>query len=533
MLAIRRLPQAGLLEEDVHLQHVRDALGLGDEIMGDRGWSIARMRIGRRRHDAQLGRRLLAILSEARAERAVAGELPAQQRDAGFLVQRQIVRLYPGFPEQLGDHAFVDGAVLPQVQRGEMEAEQLDGADQPGQPAARCQRAIALHGKAAPERREIVPQILRARIGLALEPRGARRLCAGELLVSGGDARIDAGNRAAIGFVPSAGRIVPAGGGELPDGGGHGGEFARNGKLGAQFVQRIQIVAQRRAAGAAEREAELLCLHEGIAIAISADPGAEPQEAGHAMPQHAVPARIEAGQDGHEDVAKIGERIVDLVAHEQPLAAQRPGLPEQGDLAGDRILDRLAMRRLDRARIPQGHQIGDHIAVIDDRLAAHLGRMRGEHGHHQRLFEQRQHVGGLDAVLLQLRHRAGHIRARLGRDALPILGQIGEHGEQHEAAHEGERVIERQRGKAGIDTFGRRHAPRAIDRGCTNIFGLPKQPLPPINADHIAQQPPKIADVGILGDAGSGCIHGVMLHCSAGAPRADCSMHGEVCRDPR
>ncbi len=75
-----------------------------------------------------------------------------------------------------------------------------------------------------------------------------------------------------------------------------------------------------------------------------------------------------------------------------------------------------------------------------------------------------------------------------GGDALPVLGQIGEHREQHEAAHEIERLVEAQRLEPGIDRAGIGEPAVAIDRGRADRLGPFIKRVAAIAADHVAQQ---------------------------------------------
>jgi len=101
--------------------------------------------------------------------------------------------------------------------------------------------------------------------------------------------------------------------------------------------------------------------------------------------------------------------------------------------------------------------------VVEHRLAAHLGRVRGEHRRDQRGVEQRRDRIAIDAVLLQPRQRCRHRRLGLGGDALPVFGQIGEHRKQHETAHEGDGIVEAQRLQPRIDRLGARDAAMPVD----------------------------------------------------------------------
>ena len=106
----------------------------------------------------------------------------------------------------------------------------------------------------------------------------------------------------------------------------------------------------------------------------------------------------------------------------------------------------------------------------------------------------------IDPVGAQLFERSGNRRLGLGRDPLPVLGQVREHREEHETAHEGDRVVEAQRVEPRIDRLGPGNPAVPVDARRADIFGLPEQLLAAIGADDVAENPPEIADVGILRD---------------------------------
>ncbi len=239
---------------------------------------------------------------------------------------------------------------------------------------------------------------------------------------------------------------------------------------------------------------------EGIAVAVAADPAADAQEARGTLPQLGLPARIKFRHDGQEDVAQIGQRIVDLVGDEQFFGAQRARLPQQHDLPPDRILDDIALGRLVGAGIAQQHQLGDAVLVVEHRLAPHLGRMRGEHRRDERRAQQGRDRITVDPVGLELRQRRRDRRLGLGRHPLPVLGKVGEHRKQHEAAHESNRVVEAQRIEPRVDRLGPRDAAMPIDTRRADIFGLTEQFVAAISANDVAEDPPQIADVRVLRD---------------------------------
>ena len=409
--------------------------------MGDALRPIGAVRLGGGMDDRQFRRRFLGIFRKARTERPVDRQFPAQQGDAGKFVQPGIIRLDPGHLQQFGDHALMHIAILPHVERGEMEAEGFDRADQPAERAAGRQRAIALARQPLRHGDEVAAEIARRGAGLALQRRRARRGLADQMDIGGRQSRINARNGAAIGLVLPAGRCVAARLRQRQHRFGHMRQFGRDRQFRAQRMDRFHIIGQRRLAATAQRRPQLRRLHERVAVTVAADPVADPQEAVWPCAQHPFPPAIKRGQRRQEDVAEIGQDIVDLVLHEQLLAAQRARLPQQRDLAEDRLVQIFAVIRLGPPGILELHQVGDAILVIDHALAPHLGRVGGQHRHDQAVRQQFQHRILADAMRFELGHRRRDIGTRFRRHALPILGQIGEHREQHEAAGEVERVV--------------------------------------------------------------------------------------------
>ena len=150
--------------------------------------------------------------------------------------------------------------------------------------------------------------------------------------------------------------------------------------------------------------------------------------------------------------------------------------------------------------------------MIDHALALHLGRVGGEHGHDERPGKRLRDHLARDAALLQRLDRARKVRAALERAALPVLGQVREHREEHEAADEAQRLVEAERVEPGVDRFRVRDAAMPVHRGRADIFGPPEQRLAPEGADYIPQQLAKEANVRVLRDRGRSCGHRLMLH---------------------
>ena len=126
--------------------------------------------------------------------------------------------------------------------------------------------------------------------------------------------------------------------------------------------------------------------------------------------------------------------------------------------------------------------------------------MRGQHRRDQRCIEQRRNRFAVDPVGLQRLERRGDGGFGLGGDTLPVFREIREHRKQHEAAHKGDRVVEAERIEPRIDRLGPRDPAMPVDARRADIFGLAEQFVAAIGANDVAEDPPQIADVGILRD---------------------------------
>ena len=126
------------LEQHGHFQDVGDAVGLGDHVVGHGGAAVAPVRVRRHAQHGELAGRLLAIGQMRRGQRPRIAQLAGQQRHARGFVQLADSRLpAPDRLDQLGHDARMHVRILPQVERGEMEAEDVDRAAQRAQAAAR------------------------------------------------------------------------------------------------------------------------------------------------------------------------------------------------------------------------------------------------------------------------------------------------------------------------------------------------------------------------------------------------------------
>ena len=101
---------------------------------------------------------------------------------------------------------------------------------------------------------------------------------------------------------------------------------------------------------------------------------------------------------------------------------------------------------------------------------------------------------------LQPPERRGDVGVLLGLHALAILGQVGEHREEHEAAREIERLVQRQPVEPAIHRACPRDAARAIDRGGADIFDALEQLLAAIGTDYVAEEPTEEANILVICD---------------------------------
>ncbi len=116
------------------------------------------------------------------------------------------------------------------------------------------------------------------------------------------------------------------------------------------------------------------------------------------------------------------------------------------------------------------------------------------------MVEQVRDLVRADALAGQNVDGLGEIVAELGRSALPVLGEIGEHREKHEAADEIERLVLGQRAEPGIDGLVGDDSAVAVDGRGPDIFDPPEQSVAAEAADDVAEDSAEETDVGVLLD---------------------------------
>ena len=93
-----------------------------------------------------------------------------------------------------------------------------------------------------------------------------------------------------------------------------------------------------------------------------------------------------------------------------------------------------------------------------------------------------------------------HVGTGLDCHALPVLGQVGEHREQHEPADEIERLVKCQRIEPAVHCIRACHAAMPVDRRRADILSPPIERFAAQLADDIAQDATEKSYIGILCD---------------------------------
>jgi hypothetical protein len=126
--------------------------------------------------------------------------------------------------------------------------------------------------------------------------------------------------------------------------------------------------------------------------------------------------------------------------------------------------------------------------------------MRGEHRDDQRAIQQRRGLFRADAFGCEALQGVRDFVRGAADGGLSILGQVREHGEQHEPADEGQRVIQAQGVEPSIDRARAGDAAVAIDRAAANVFDALEQRGAAVRTDDVTEQFSQVADVRVLRD---------------------------------
>ena len=267
-----------------------------------------------------------------------------------------------------------------------MEAEDVDRSDQVGQGAGGEDLALALD-EGVEDGLQIGLQGLGVSIGLGDQGGGPGRGLAGQQRIGGRQPGVDPAQGPAIGLVKPVGRGVARGLGQRLEGRRHLGQFAGDGEFGAQGVDALQI-GLKSGLGLPGEGLPLDCVgDEGVAVAVAADPRADPQETRQLGLQLPTPMGVEPGQFGQEAALEIGDGGLDLIDDAQANAAQQPRAPEDRHFAQQFGFQRLA-RLVARGLLPGGKSRGYGACPVQYALAPDFGGMGGDHRCNQAAGQQ-------------------------------------------------------------------------------------------------------------------------------------------------
>ena len=263
--------EAGLLHQQRELEHVRHAVAVRNDRGANGGGTVFGADRPRGAEERQFARRLLPVSVERRDERARRNELLTQEVDALVLAERAIVEAGRDGGEKLGHRAFVHLGVLAQVDRRQMESEYVDGPPKRPQASARDDAdARLLQGLR--DRREVGAEVVHRGVGGQVDDRLAKRDDVVEVARRFGEARIHAGDGAAIGLLAAGGGGIAGGFGQRRELAAGGGEIGGERQFAAERVQFIEVITERPGALQPHRIHQHVGGDEGIAVAVAADP---------------------------------------------------------------------------------------------------------------------------------------------------------------------------------------------------------------------------------------------------------------------
>ena len=381
------------------------------------------------------------------------------------------------------------------------------------------------------QHRQVGAERGRAGIGRGLERGGTRGGLAGQQRMGRRQPGVDFAQRQAIRFVRPVRRGIARTLGESLQFGADLGQRARQAQFGAQGVHRLQIVTQHRLGRGGEGGSQGVGVDIGIAVAVAADPGPDADE-GFQVGRVQPPAPVHQLFRRHlqEHPLQEGHDGVDLVLHHQAGGPHQPRGPQDHRLATQAV-DHHVRRTGQIVAIAGVQQVRHRRDPVDHALAPHLGRMGRQHRRDQGLGQQVARLLDRAPRRLQPGQRAlGRVGPRpLGGLAAgpalarPVLGDIGQQGEDREPVRQPDRVVQRHVGQQPLQLGRPLGSGMSViaDRGHANRLDPVVQTLAALVADDVAQQAaqqPHLLAQAFVGGRGSGLDGHEYL--AAGRPEA-------------
>ena len=508
--------QPDLLEQDHRLQQIGDRRAHRDDALRHDLRTVGGHGVGGRAHDAQFPLGGLRQRHSARHQRASRGEFLREDLDAAALRQRPVILRDAGQAEQLGEDVLVAFGVLPQIQRVQVETEDVRGGLDIGETVIGDEVIVA-----AAQRRfddvEVCAHFRDIRIRLVGRPVPLHDRMAETGHGGGGDATPDSVDGAAVRLVDPIGHVVLAPIGQLHQVDGNLGEAVREAQLTLQGMQLLDVVAQDRRCGAVGGVADDLLRHVRVAVVVAADPRAHPHHRGLRHVRAADLAHglhdvaVEPGHSLQQRQLVVAQADLNLVADVRAIHADQRGLPQRHDAPADLQVQRRDLRvRAGGARgvfdlVTGPHRGADVLLHVEHRAAARLRRVRGEHRHDLRDVHHRRQLGTRHPRLAQLlpRRVEGRITRRLARIELlfqqtllvEILRQIRQQGEVRERPDDRRRLLRGDVPEQPGQLPDLRLTPMKAERGATRVLHEVEDVVALLLADHLTEDPPQMADV--------------------------------------
>ncbi len=196
------MQQARFLQQQRDLQHVAHAVGVGDDVVGQRARPIAPLQLRRGVQDPQLAGRVARRMSDAASAAAWASPaLPAASAAAPLPRARDSRGGWRRAANSSATTCSVHPAVLAHVERREVKTEHLRRAHQAAQPAGREPPGAGCAASESRDDLEVAHELLRLGVGLRRRDLGEHRGMLVERARGGREPRVDPGQRAPVGFV--------------------------------------------------------------------------------------------------------------------------------------------------------------------------------------------------------------------------------------------------------------------------------------------------------------------------------------------
>ena len=501
-----------------HFEQVAHGLGVADDVVANRFGAKALAHDFGGFENRDFTARFVGIGGAEHAQRSRLAQQLQEQAALGHLVEPGIVGFESRHGQQFGHHRFVLIRALAQIDRGQMEAEDLDSADQRVQ-ALRGQRGAVLALQRGFDRVQVGQEGLCIGVGILRRHGMACGFAAGQLEQGGGEAGINADQGAPVGLVLAVfiavGRFV----GQRLHGRQAAHQHARDREFAAQVVHLGQVMAQRHVGLSPQGLDKGLRVHIGVAVAVAADPLAHAQKAVHVLlAQFALQPGIDLGDFLQEGAFVIAQRVFNLVGNRELAVAQQPGLPELDDAGAHLLLVAGELACAQRVLADRGaagtqadvvalaQQLGNRALGVQDALALHFGRVRCQHWRDEAAGQCVNDGPGRDAGVAQPLERhfdaaflalAGTLVKGTAADVVPVLRQVdqvaeigegADHADGLVAAQTLEQLLERLvSGGVGIAPKSDRQRADLLDqRKCRHALLLP---------DDVAQDSPQQPDV--------------------------------------